>query len=222
MVTNCLQCLFSSESLDNSALESFVFLVYFTELLLPVIFDDIVDVDEGSLKESTSGVRISMIADFYLLALNLYLLWTGIFYFCFFSSCNSLTDFLFDAEPCIFLSSHLLEELLFISFVFGFLNSVKLDLPLGRQLLGYSLGFSHFLARPDSIFFSFSLFLLFSLLPHLSRFICKLFKFCSFFLFSHYHRLALLLTLDESLLLEVGIVFVVIDPIFSHLYAHII
>lgn len=62
-------------------MKGLVFFVDLSKLLLPVIFDDIIDVDKSSLKEGSGLVRVGVVAHFDLLALNFYLLDFRVFYF---------------------------------------------------------------------------------------------------------------------------------------------
>mgnify|MGYP006338029465 CR=1 FL=1 len=74
------QSLEASESLKDSALESFVLLVYLPELLLTVVLYNIVHINMGCLEESLGLLRVSVVSNLDLLALNLHLLDLGVLY----------------------------------------------------------------------------------------------------------------------------------------------
>lgn len=74
-VADDLEGLDTCEGLSNTSLESFVFFVYFSKLLLSVVLDDVVDIDLSGFKKCFGFVWVGVITDFDLFTLDFHLLW---------------------------------------------------------------------------------------------------------------------------------------------------
>jgi len=203
--------------LTDPILECFVLLINSSELLLTVIFNDIVNVNLSCLKECSSDIWISMVAHLNLFTLNFYLLKKWQFYFFFFClNWNILTFFLLNSEFSIFLTSHLLNKFPFVLLISLFLNLIKFNFPLHGLLFSNSFSFLHFFCVSDSVFLSlFSLFLL-SLFSDLTSFFSQFLKFSSSFLRWEF-RLLISLTLESHFLFKIRFIFVLLNPFLRRL-----
>ena len=158
-IANYLKSLYSCESLSYTSLKCFVLLVDFSELLLSVVFDNIVYIDLRSFKKSFSLVWVCVVSYFHLLTLNLHLLRSRVVYFLLFHSAWSgdwVRFLVLYSQLLVSFSSHLLNQLLLVGLISCFLYSIELELPLYCLLFSYSFGLDHLLSILYSIFLSFS------------------------------------------------------------------
>jgi len=203
-------------------LKSFVLLINLSEFLLAVILYDVVDVYLSSFKENFSLIWVGMHAYFYLLALYFNLLLSWVLNLLLFLrhhnvstrvSCHLFTKF------GQLLSSHLLNELFLIGFVFGFLDLVQLNLSFHGLLLHESLSLSYLFSRLHSVLLSLlSLFFLLLLFDSSSLF-SQLFQFL-FRLLRSQLRLILSLACYKYFLFEIQIILVILYPVLCHLYTN--
>ena len=207
----------SAKSLANPILECFIFLIYSSELFLSVILYDIVHINLSSFKECSCNIRISVITNFYLLTLDLYLLEKRQFSLFFFGlNCYTLSFFLLNSELSISFTSHIFNQLFLILLIFLFLNSVKFNLSFNWLLLSDSLGLLHFFCVSYSIFLSLFGFFLLSLFSDFTSFFSQLFEF-SFGFLRRKFWFFISLTLQSQLLFKIRLIFMLLNPFLCRL-----
>jgi hypothetical protein len=130
LVSDSFQRLHPGKHLHHSRLEGLVLLIDLPELLLPVVLDDVVDVDLRSLEEGLGLVGVGVHAHLHLLALQLHLLHLRVFHLLLLCShwVGGLAGVFRSAQLCVLLSAHLLEEVLLVGLVLGLLDAVELSL----------------------------------------------------------------------------------------------
>ena len=84
LISHHLECLYSSEHLHDPSLEGLVLFIDLPEFFLPIVLDDVIDVDLGSFEENFSLVGVGMHAYLYLFALEFDLFRASVDYLLFF------------------------------------------------------------------------------------------------------------------------------------------
>lgn len=109
-------------------MEGLVFFVDFSEFLLSIVLDDVIHVNLCGFEEGLSLVRVSMVSNFYLLALELQLFCPCVFclFFCCWTCDCSFLCLFFESQLGLSFSSHLLQELLLVNLILGLLNAIQL------------------------------------------------------------------------------------------------
>lgn len=166
------QGLNSSKAIQYSLLERLVWHVYFPCFLLTIVFYYVSYINISCIKECFRSIWICKHPYSNLLTLNFKLLCSTKFFlhFSFGNICCFLFRLIYFPQFLCFLSSHLLNQLLFILFIFFLLNFVKLKLSLHCLLLCNPLSLNHLFSISGSIFFSFSCLFFFDFLSLFSSF----------------------------------------------------